>query len=611
MSGRLKRDLKEEHWHGLGVSEGHVLGRVLRIDNRSSRVYHAVLDETEAKRELARFHEAVQSARQQLLAIKEKAETDLGPEYAYIFDAHLLMLEDRKLGEEVENYIVQEKANAEWALRVVADDLLAVYSSIKDDYLRARGSDIEDVTQRILSALTGNKPQYANLTRDAVVVSADLSPSAVAELDLQHARAITTDAGGWTSHTAIIARGLGIPAVVGLRDLYRRTRTGDRIIVNSYEGEVVLHPSAATLENYQRESASRKTPPRSSGVKHGPEPLTTIDGIHVVLRANVELPAEFEGVRTFGARGIGLYRSEFLLSQEGVLLSEDEQYEAYLEVATLAAPDGATIRLFDLGGEKIHAGFGNERNPALGLRAIRFGLRNEDVLRTQVRAILRAAAKGRLDIVLPMVSDLSDVRRARAIIDDERQRLSGEGREIGAIKVGAMIEVPSAVVLAGSIAREVDFFSLGTNDLVQYLLAVDRGNDEVSDWFRSLHPAVLQSVVTVHEAAARASIPTVVCGEMASTPAYAVVLIGLGATDLSMTPPAIPRVARALAGIKFAEAKAIASTCLGCATADEVEQTVREEFLERWPDLFSANSLPSQNRPLFRPNHSGKLAGNA
>lgn len=593
MSAPFKRDLREERWHGLGVSEGYVLGRVLRIDNGAHQVYRAVLDDAEAERELDRFHNALKAARRQLLTIKEKAERELGPEYAYIFDAHLLMLEDRKLGEQVESYITREKANAEWALRVVADDLLAVYSSIKDDYLRARGSDIEDVAQRILSALTGDKPQYANLTRDAVIVSADLSPSAVAELDLQHARAITTDAGGWTSHTAIIARGLGIPAVVGLRDLYRRTRTGDRILVNSYEDEVVLHPSAATLESYQRESSSRKSPAGTTKARHAPEPLKTIDGVNLVLRANVELPAEFEGVRTFGASGIGLYRSEFLLSREGVLLSEEEQFEAYLEVAKLAGADGATIRLFDLGGEKIHAGFGSERNPALGLRAIRFGLRNEDVLRTQVRAILRAASKGRLDIVLPMVSDLADVRRARAIIDSERVRLSGEGKEVGAIKIGAMIEVPSAVVLAGSIAKEVDFFSLGTNDLVQYMLAVDRGNDEVSDWFRSLHPAVLQSVVRVHEAAANASIPTVVCGEMASTPAYAVVLIGLGATDLSMTPSAIPRVARTLSGIKCADAKAIATICLACSTADEVEQTVREQFLNRWPNLFHPGSLPA------------------
>jgi len=589
---RLKRNLSEERWRGLGVSEGYVVGRVLRVDNGSRQVYRAALDEVETERELDRFQNALLGARRQLMVIKEKAERELGPEHAYLFDAHLLMLEDRNLRERVERYIVAEKANAEWALRVVTDDLLAAYSSVKDDYLRARGSDIEDVAQRILSALTGTIPQYANLTRDAVIVSADLSPSAVAELDLQHARAITTDAGGWTSHTAIIARALGIPAVVGLRDLYRRTRTGDTIIVNSYAGEVVLHPTSETLENYRKEFAAERKPAGAFVNERGAEPLRTADGVAVTLRANVELPAEFASVRQFGASGIGLYRSEFLLSQKGVLLSEDEQYQAYLEVGRLAGVDGATIRLFDLGGEKLHAGFGSERNPALGLRAIRFGLQNEDVLRTQVRAILRAAAQGRLDIVLPMVSDLADVRRARAIIDDERQGLDHEGKEIGAVKVGAMIEVPSAVVLAHTIAAEVDFFSLGTNDLVQYMLAVDRGNDEVSDWFRSLHPAVLRSVVAVLEAAAAASIQTVVCGEMASTPAYAVVLVGLGATDLSMTPAAIPRVARVISAVNQSDARTIAQLCLACATPDEVEQTVREQFLERWPQLFSPDSLP-------------------
>lgn len=593
MSERWKRDLREERWHGLGVSDGYVLGRVLRIDDGTLQVYRASLNEAEAELELDRFHNALEAARQQLLAIKEKAEKELGPEHAYIFDAHVLMLDDRKLRSQVEDYIAREKTNAEWALRVVTDDLLAVYASIKDDYLRARRLDIEDVTQRILAALTGSKPQYSNLTSDAVVVSADLSPSTVAELDLQHARAITTDAGGWTSHTAIIARGLGIPAVVGLRDLYRRARTGDRIIVNSFKGEVVLHPSAATVESYQEEAAARKRLQRPSVSGRASAPLRTIDGIDIVLRANVELPAEFAGVRLFGAHGIGLYRSEFLLSKEGVLLSEEEQYKAYLGVAELAGAAGATIRLFDLGGEKNHSGLASERNPALGLRAIRFGLRNEEVLRTQVRAILRAASTGRLDIVLPMVSDLADVRRARAIIDDEQQRLLDQGREIGSVKVGAMIEVPSAVFLAETIAKEVDFFSLGTNDLVQYILAVDRGNDEVSDWFRSLHPAILRSVVSVLKAATQASIPTVVCGEMASTPAYAVVLIGLGATDLSMTPAAIPRVARVLAGIRSTDAKEIATICLGCATADEVEQTVASQFFDRWPDLFPPETLPA------------------
>lgn len=596
MTERLKRDLSEERWRGLGVSEGFVVGRVLRVDNGNRQVYRASLDEVEIDRELERFQQALKGARQQLIAIKAKADQELGPEHAYLFDAHLLMLEDRNLRERVEDYIRRERANAEWALRVVTDDLLAAYSSVKDEYLRARGSDIEDVAQRILSALTGNKPQYANLARDAVIVSADLSPSAVAELDLQHARAITTDAGGWTSHTAIIARALRIPAVVGLRDLYRRTRTGDMIIVNSYAGEVVLHPTIATITSFQEEFAGREKPARVSTVGRGSEPLRTSDGVEIVLRANVELPAEFESVLEFGARGIGLYRSEFLLSQEGVLLSEEEQYRAYVEVAKLAGTDGATIRLFDLGGEKLHAGFGGERNPALGLRAIRFGLRHEDVLRTQVRAILRAASHGGLDIVLPMVSDLSDVRRARAIIDEEKLLLAEAGQETGAVKVGAMIEVPSAVVLARTLATEVDFFSLGTNDLVQYMLAVDRGNDEVSDWFRSLHPSVLRSVVDVHLAAANAGILTVVCGEMASTPAYAVMLIGLGATNLSMTPSAIPRVARVITAVSQKDAQTIAQMCLACATPDEVEQTVREQFLAYWPQHFSTDSLPVAKR---------------
>jgi phosphotransferase system enzyme I (PtsI) len=595
VSERLKRDLREERWRGLGVSDGYVVGRVLRIDNGNRQIYRASLDAAEVERELERFTAALEGAKQQLIAIKAKADKELGPEHAYLFDAHLLMLEDRNLRGRVEEHIRREKTNAEWALRVVTDDLLAAYSSVKDEYLRARGSDIEDVAQRILSALTGNKPQYANLTRDAVIVSADLSPSAVAELDLQHARAITTDAGGWTSHTAIIARALGIPAVVGLRDLYARTRTGDTIIVNSYDGEVVLHPTPTTIEGFQEQFAGKEKPHRPQ-VERRTEPLRTIDGVEVTLLANVELPAEFDSVRKFGASGIGLYRSEFLLSQEGVLLSEDEQYRAYVDVAALAGADGATIRLFDLGGEKLHAGFGTERNPALGLRAIRFGLRNEDVLRTQVRAILRAAAKGRLDIVLPMVSDLADVRRARTIIDDERSRLTNAGTEIGAIKVGAMIEVPSAVVLARTIAKEVDFFSLGTNDLVQYMLAVDRGNDEVSDWFRSLHPSVLHSVVDVHLAAAAASIPTVVCGEMASTPAYAVVLIGLGARRLSMTPAAIPRVARVISAVKHQDAETIAQMCLAGSTPDEVEQIVREQFLVHWPQLFPPDALPVAKR---------------
>jgi phosphotransferase system enzyme I (PtsI) len=593
LSRRRRREEPEQRWRGRGVSEGVVIGRVMRVFSGTRHVYRAALDERDVERETRRLRAAVRLARLQLLGIKARAEKELGVEHAYIFDAHLLMLEDRKLLDEVEKYISEERVNAEWAVKVAADRILAIYAEIKDDYLRERGSDIEDVTQRILVALSGERPDHRSLTEDAVIVAEDLLPSAVAELDFAHARAIATDAGGWTSHTAIIARGLGIPAIVGLRDLHRRARTGDTIIVDAQQGSVILHPSQSTLEEYQAITTSAAGVRSSVSVtEHGP--VRTLDGREITLRANVELPAEYADVGRFGARGIGLFRSEFLLSHKGVMPSEDEQCEAYKEVVRLAGEDGATVRLFDLGGEKFGGATAEaERNPALGLRAIRFSLRQEDVFRTQARAVLRAASQGRLDIVLPMISDVSDVRRARRLINEERAQLESEGKETGRVRIGAMIEVPSAVMTADKVASEVDFFSLGTNDLVQYLLAVDRGNEMVADWFRSLHPAVLQSIHRTLDAARRAFIPAIVCGEMASTPAYAVVLIGLGAIELSMTPSSIPRVRRTIEGIKYADAQQIVLECLECDTADDVEEHVRVHFSRNWPHLFPPKSLPA------------------
>jgi phosphotransferase system enzyme I (PtsI) len=595
LSKRGKKEIvgEEERWRGRGVSEGVVVGRVLRVFNGTRQVYRATLAEKDVEPEIRRLRAAVRLARQQLLAIKSRAETKLGVEHAYIFDAHLLMLEDRKLLDDVEKFIREERVNAEWAVKVAADHLLSVYAEIKDDYLRERGSDIEDVTQRILVALSGEGPDYRKLTKDAIVVAEDLLPSAVAELNFEHAHAIATDSGGWTSHTAIIARGLRIPAVVGLRDLHRRARTGDTIIVDAQQGLVILHPSAATLEDYKSVTAGTANV-RYPASEEGHGPLRTSDGREITLRANLELPAEYEDVRRFGARGIGLYRSEFLLSHRGVMPSEEEQYLAYKEVGELAGEDGATIRLFDLGGDKLAGGgIETERNPALGLRAIRYSLKQEEVLRTQARAILRASAHGKLQIVLPMISDVTDVRRARRLIEGERAQLESEGKLTGQVKIGAMIEVPSAVMTASKLARHVDFFSLGTNDLVQYLLAVDRGNEEVADWFRSLHPAVLQSIGRTLDAARAASIPAIVCGEMASTPAYVVMLIGLGATELSMTPSSIPRVRRTVEGINYEDARALALECLECEAADDAEELVRVRFSEKWPHLFPPKSLPA------------------
>lgn len=589
----MREQTQEIRCKGLGVSAGIVMGQVLRMHNGTQHVYHWRINDIDLETERRRFRAAVDLASRQVLTVKEQAEKRFGKDHAYIFDAHLLLLEDEKLISDIERHITDEHANAEWAVKVVGDGLLYLYSQIKDDYLRERGSDIEDVMRRLLVALSGAQPGNRNLSEEAVIVSQDMLPSVVAELDLEHVRALATDTGGWTSHTAILARGVGIPAVVGLRDFYRRTKTGDTIIVDSTRNEVILHPSAATLKLYQTETDSRVKQRGEANLRER-GPVRTQDGIEVTLRANVEVPSEFEGVEAYGASGVGLYRSEFLLARRGTMVSEDEQRVAYEAIARVAGEQGAVIRLFDLGGDSLRQQFEEpEKNPALGLRAIRFVLCNEEIMRKQVRAILLAAAKGHLKIVLPMVADVSDVRRANAIIQEEAANLRNARRSFGEVRVGAMIEVPSAVFMADKIARIVDFFELGTNDLVQYTLAVDRGNDEVADWFRTLHPAVLQSIDQSLKAAAHAGIPVIVCGEMASTPAYAVLLIGLGATDLSMTPSSIPRVRQAVAGIHSRDARLIAEDCLKCDTADDVESLVRERFTKLWPQLFPPASLPA------------------
>lgn len=593
---------RERRLSGLVVSEGTASGQVLRFHSTRAKrgsIFRSMLDPTDVAREVRRWRAAVRLARRQLLAIKSRAEKELGAEQSYIFDAHLLMIEDRKLLDDVEHQIQHERVNAEWALKVAADRLLDVYAKIKDKYLRERGSDVEDVVERLLFALSGERSEKPRLLADAVLVAEELLPSVVAELDFTHIRAIATDVGGWTSHTAIIARGLGIPAIVGLHDLYRLARTGDAILVDAQKGEVVLNPEPQTIVAYHDLSA-REAPASVAAAQHAEEKsraaLCTVDGTEIILRANLELPAEYKGIEHYGARGIGLYRSEFIFSQGDEIPSEEEQYKTYLQVAQLGGEDGATLRLFDLGGDKLPALVAageDERNPALGLRGIRFCLQHEELFRTQTRAVLRAAAEAPIRAVVPMVSDVTDMRRARAIFDEEAARLRADGVRTGALKIGAMIEVPSAVMLADKLAREVDFFSLGTNDLVQYLIAVDRDNDGVSDWFRSLHPGVLLSIERVISAARDAAIPVIVCGEMAAAPVYALILIGLGATELSMAAASIPRVRRMVARIEKAEAARVAAECLRCATADDVEELVRVRLAAQWPDVFSPKSLPA------------------
>ncbi len=591
----------EQIWHGVGVSEGVAYGKILRVQSGARVAYRRTLRDEEIESEVERFQVAVSHTREQIASVKAQAEKHLGEDHARIFDAHLLMLEDRVLIDDTIACIYEQKVAATWAVKIVTDRILVAYAEIENEYLRSRATDIKDVSKRLLALLSETPAaKQHQITEDTIIVTEDLMPSMFAEFDFSKVRAIVADAGGWTSHAAIIARGLCIPAVFGVRDFYARARTGDALLVDAKKSRIVLSPNAETLAQHETHLADEHQ--KRSHINKieivDDAPTRTVDGEEIRLRANVELPIEYEGVKRYNAEGIGLYRSEFLWSQHNRMPTEDEQVEAYTEIVQLAGAAGAMIRFFDLGGEKV--GLGNaaiveaehERNPALGLRAIRLCLRHEDVLRTQARACLRAARYGNLSVVLPMISDIADVRQAKRMINEEREKLQRENVAIGALRIGAMIEIPSAVFVAEALAREVDFFSLGTNDLVQYLLAVDRGNEMVAAWFRTLHPAVLHALHKTFNAARNAKIEAVVCGEMAATPVYAFILIGLGARDLSMTPNSIPRVRKMIRLVDASHARSIVEACLLCDGADAVEELVRERLSRELPQVFSLENLP-------------------
>ena len=424
--------------------------------------------------------------------------------------------------------------NAEWAVREVASRLLDVYATIEDAYLRERGNDIEDVTHRLIKILSGTQTRdLSKLSNEAIIVAEDLLPSVAAELDPGKVLGFVTSSGGTTSHTAIIARSLGIPAVVGLRGITSRVRSGETIVIDGGSGVVVLRPTPETLRFYS-EQRERERQQQRVDLEERDLPAVTLDNEAVILRANIELLDEIDVLQRSNAAGVGLYRSEYLYAQSSSgLPTEDEQYEVYKLLGEMSGDQGAVIRTFDLGGDKLHlGGFKPEPNPALGLRAIRLSLTVGEVFRTQLKAILRAALHGRLKIVLPLISNLDELRYAKKIIADvEREMREARVKHAEDIEIGVMIEVPSSVLQAESIAREADFLSLGTNDLTQYMLAVDRGNENVAHLFDSLHPAVLRAIKFASDAARRAKISITVCGEMASNPTHVVVLLGMGLRD--------------------------------------------------------------------------------
>lgn len=583
------RDVKLK---GVAASAGVAMGRALRLDERGRhQFYYIDVSPTQVRKEIQRLREAFEEGRAQIEEIKDRLARELGHKHSFILDAHLLMLEDKQLLAELEQEIRTRRINAEWAVRASIDRMIEVYRQVNDSYLRERTSDLEDVATRLLTILSGHDQfDLSSMGEDVVIIAKDIWPSTIAELDFNRVLGFATNAGGITSHSAIIARALGIPAVVGLRDITRHAKTGSELIIDGTAGEVILRPGKAVLREYA-EKRAREVELRSSQIAQPPEVAQTSDGTRIRFRANVELQTEIESLMLFGAEGIGLYRSEFIfLASLPELPSEDHQYHIYRRLAEATAEDGASIRVFDLGGDKLTLeGFEEEDNPALGLRAIRLSLKVEEVFRVQLRAILRANRHGKLRVVLPLISTINELREAKRIITEVKHEMAEAGVEHNAsLPLGVMIEVPAAAMMADLFAREADFLSIGTNDLIQYLLAVDRVNENVAHLYQPLNPAVLRTIAYVARAAENAGVPLELCGEMAADPAQAIALIGLGVRTLSLVPASIPLVKNAVRSIELKTIQALMKEAMKLASAAEVEQLLARELPRQAPRFFAA-----------------------
>jgi phosphotransferase system enzyme I (PtsI) len=562
---------------GIGVSPGVAVGPALVVEREALPVFRILLAPEAVEGEVQRLTRAVEASQKQILAIKERLAREVGDSHAYIFDAHLLMLEDPLLLDRAVAVIRDDHVNAGWALRTVSEQLHALFDEFTDAYFRERSSDLDDVLGRIQINLGGaaDAPSLSRLPGSFVLVTEDLTPSEAAELDWERVLAVTLDGGSPTHHTAILARSFGIPAVVGLQEATRRVPPGALVVVDGTGGRLVVEPTGPTLEGFravqQRHKQEEERLQATSAL-----PAVTRDGVRVSLQANAEFPDEADTALLYGAEGIGLFRSEYLLGRSREWPSEQRQLDVYRRLVELMRPHAVTVRTWDVGPEDLAPGGPTSPNPALGERSLRLLRRAPEAFRGQLRALLQAAAHGSLRIMFPFVAGPADLDQARALLEQVRGELRREGRAFGEhVPVGITVEVPSAALTADLLAPRVDFFSVGTNDLIQYLLAVDRTDPRVAAHYQPLHPAVLRAIRAVVTAGESAGIPVSICGEMAAEPATALVLVGLGVRELSMSPAAIPRVKAALRGASAARLQELAHSCLGLPTAEEIESRVR------------------------------------
>lgn len=586
----MEDNIKTSIMMGIGVSPGVSIGKVYLFSRTDMQTpFYKLSDSTLVKEEVNRFLEALHESETQLLDLKRKlVDSGGGMEPLYIIDVHIMIMRDRKFIDLTMQNIHDMSVNAEWAVRMTVEKYQEMFDRMEDDYLRGRITDIQHVGQKIINNLADKHRVPAELPEGVVIIAPDLSPADTAQLKIDKVLGFATDMGGKTSHTAIVARSMEIPAVVALGAITGAVRSNDDIIIDGSSGVVIINPDPEILKRYEwKKKLYEKV--QDDLLDYAKLPAVTMDMHRVEIGCNIEFVEEIPSAVHHGAEGIGLYRTEFIYINRKSLPDEEEHLAMYKSVVGAGGIAWATIRTFDLGGDKFfpdRKGL-HEMNPQLGMRAIRFCLKEKELFKVQLRAILRASIYGKLRIMFPMISGIEEIREAKAILAEVKEELIAEGIKLGdGIETGIMIEIPSAVIIADQLAKEVDFFSIGTNDLIQYALAIDRINEQVSYLYEPLHPAVLRLLKSVVDSGHEAGIKVAMCGEMAGDPAYTMILVGLGLDELSMHSLAIPRVKKIIRGITFKDARLLSKEVMKFSSSGEIKSFVAEQMRRRFPEDY-------------------------
>ncbi|MFN3966380.1 MAG: phosphoenolpyruvate--protein phosphotransferase, partial [Endomicrobiia bacterium] len=569
---------------GVIASEGIAIGNAFLIEEEEFCVIPRRISKQKVKSEVERFKNAIEEVRKELLSAEHKILKILGKKHSPLVESYLLMLDDPILSRDVTKRISEEYVNAEYALWATLDKVIQSFDRIDDEYFRDRKNDIYEIGKRILSFLAEEKKKsISDAEEGSIVVVHSLSPDDVFRLKEKKIVGFVTDVGGRTSHISILAQGLELPAVVGLKDITTRVNHGDLLIIDGTQGIVIINPDDQTLQNYKREYEIQVRE-REELKKLRDLPAETVDGHRVILACNVDLPEEMDSVLSSGAEGIGLFRTEFLYLGRDKLPIEEEHYEIYKTIAKKILPYSLIIRTVDLGGDKLPQlgleKLTKEDNPFLGLRAIRLCLRYPELFRTQLRAILRASKEGKIKIMFPMISGVEEFIQARKFLEQVKSELKSQGEEFDEnIEVGAMIEVPSAALTADVIAKSADFLSIGTNDLIQYTLAVDRKNEAVADMYEPLHLSILRLLKHIIDAGHNAGKWVGMCGEMASDPTFTTILIGMGLNEFSVPPVAVPKIKKIIRKCSLIEARELAREILGTTDRNTIVSTLKKTLV--------------------------------